>query len=178
MVILSALLCGIVFTGCEEDKYNKIDDLFKPRFVLEEPKAEGNSVTLVWYEVNDAVSYTVELHQDNYFSSLFMSIETTNPYVFIEDIPYGTTFNIRVRCNANNSANNSQWSTTSATTEPRPEYAKLLEDVSKTEITENSAIIRWKVDAQNPVDSISVMPMMDKTLSSAYRYLTDLYSID
>ena len=173
MVILSALLCGIVFTGCEEDKYNKIDDLFKPRFVLEEPKVEGNSVTLVWYEVNDAVSYTVELHQDNYFSSLFMSIETTNPYVFIEDIPYGTTFNIRVRCNANNSANNSQWSTTSATTEPRPEYAKLLEDVSKTEITENSAIIRWKVDAQNPVDSISVMPMMDKTLSSAYRYLTE-----
>ena len=56
---------------------------------------------------------------------------------------------------------------------PEPEYAKLLEDVSKTEITENSAIIRWKVDVQNPVDSISVMPMMDKTLANVSRYLTE-----
>lgn len=43
----------------------------------------------------------------------------------------------------------------------------------KTEITENSAIIRWKVDVQNPVDSISVMPMMDKTLANVSRYLTE-----
>ena len=97
-----------------------------------------------------------------------MEIETTDPYVFIDDIPYGTTFYIRVRSNAANATNNSQWKYTSASTEARPEYARLVEDVSKKpKITESSAIIRWKKDnKQNPVDSISIMPMMDTTLPS------------
>lgn len=172
-VLLPALLWGALFTSCQDDQYNKIDDLFQPRFVLEKPEVKSNSITLVWYKVNDASSYTVELHQDTYYKSLFMSVDTTEPFVFLDDIPYGTTFYIRVRSNAANAANNSQWTYTNASTEARPEYAKLLEDVSKTEITENSAIIRWKVDVQNPVDSISVMPMMDKTLANVSRYLTE-----
>lgn len=172
-VLLPALLWGALFTSCQDDQYNKIDDLFQPRFVLEKPEVKNNSITLVWYKVNDASSYTVELHQDTYYKSLFMSVDTTEPFVFLDDIPYGTTFYIRVRSNAANAVNNSQWTYTNASTEARPEYAKLLEDVSKTEITENSAIIRWKVDVQNPVDSISVMPMMDKTLANVSRYLTE-----
>ena len=172
-VLLPALLWGALFTSCQDDQYNKIDDLFQPRFVLEKPEVKSNSITLVWYKVNDASSYTVELHQDTYYKSLFMSVDTTEPFVFLDDIPYGTTFYIRVRSNAANAVNNSQWTYTNASTEARPEYAKLLEDVSKTEITETSAIIRWKVDVQNPVDSISVMPMMDKTLANVSRYLTE-----
>lgn len=172
--MLPALLCGTLFIGCEaDDKYTKVDDLFQPRFVLEKPEVKANSVTLVWYKVNDATSYTVQLHQDQYYTSLFMEIETTDPYVFIDDIPYGTTFYIRVRSNAAKTINNSQWSYVSASTEARPEYARLVEDVSKTEITESSAIIRWKKDnKQNPVDSISIMPMMDTTLPGVSRYLT------
>jgi len=108
--MLPALLCGTLFIGCEaDDKYTKVDDLFQPRFVLEKPEVKANSVTLVWYKVNDAISYTVQLHQDQYYTSLFMEIETTDPYVFIDDIPYGTTFYIRVRSNAANATNNSQW---------------------------------------------------------------------
>ena len=91
--MLPALLCGTLFIGCEaDDKYTKVDDLFQPRFVLEKPEVKANSVTLVWYKVNDAISYTVQLHQDQYYTSLFMEIENTDPYVFIDDIPYGTIF--------------------------------------------------------------------------------------
>lgn len=172
--MLPVLLCGTLLAGCEEDyKYAKVDDLFQPRFVLEKPEVKANSVTLVWYKVNDATSYTVELYRDQYHTDLFMNLETTDPYVFIDDIPYGTTFYIRVRSNAARTENNSQWSYVSASTEARPEYAKLVEDVSKTEVTESSAVIRWKKDnKQNPVDSISIMPMMDTTLSGVSRYLT------
>lgn len=96
-VLLPALLWGALFTSCQDDQYNKIDDLFQPRFVLEKPEVKSNSITLVWYKVNDASSYTVELHQDTYYKSLFMSVDTTEPFVFLDDIPYGTTFYIRVR---------------------------------------------------------------------------------
>ncbi len=173
-VALPMLVLGSLFTACnDDDKYYKVDDLFQPRFVLDRPNVVSNSITLVWYQVNDAKSYTVELHQDTYYTSLFMSVETDNPYAFIDDIPYGTTYYIRVRCNAQREINNSQWTYTTASTEARPDYAKIVEDVSKTEITEESAIIRWKRDSDNPVDSISVMPMMDKTLSFVSRYLTE-----
>ena len=132
-VMLPAFLCGTLLIGCEaDDKYTKVDDLFQPRFVLEKPEVKANSVTLVWYKVNDATSYTVQLHQDQYYTSLFMEIETTDPYVFIDDIPYGTTFYIRVRSNAAKTINNSQWSYVSASTEARPEYAKRSDTVGRT----------------------------------------------
>ena len=59
---LPVLLCGTLLTGCTDDKYNKINDLFQPRFVLEEPEVKGNSISLVWYKVNDAVSYLSLIH--------------------------------------------------------------------------------------------------------------------
>ena len=104
---LPVLLCGTLLTGCTDDKYNKINDLFQPRFVLEEPEVKGNSISLVWYKVNDAVSYTVEYYLDQYHSNLFMVQETTVPQLFVDDIPYGTTYYIRVRSNAADEANNS-----------------------------------------------------------------------
>lgn len=171
--IMPVLLLGLFFTGCDDEKYTKINDLFQPRMVLEKPEVKKNSITLVWYKVNDAASYTVELHQDNYYHSLFMSIDTTDPFLFLDDIPYGTTFYIRVRSNAVDPVNNSQWTYLNAATEPRPAYAKLLEDVSKAVITESTATIYWKKDDANPVDSISVMPMMDTTLPNVSRSLTD-----
>ena len=35
---MSVLLSGVLFTACKEDEYHKIDDLFQPRYVLEEPE--------------------------------------------------------------------------------------------------------------------------------------------
>lgn len=171
--MLPLLLWGALFASCKDDKYTPVKDLFQPRMVLEEPEVEGNSITLVWYKVNDAVSYTVELYYDNYYTDKFMGMDTTEPFAFIDDIPYGTTFYIRVRCNAADAANNSQWTYVNAATERRPEFAQLLEDVSKTEITENSATIHWDVDPANPVDSVGVMPVMDETLPGVSRYLTE-----
>ena len=171
ILALSVLILSLLFAACQDDKYTKIDDLFQPR-VLDEPEVKSNSIAMVWYEVNDAVSYTVELHLDNYYKSLFATIETTDPYVFVDDIPYGTTFYIRVRSNAVQSIHNSQWTYKNATTEPRPTYAKIVEDVSKADITENSATIRWEVDPGNPADSISVMTSAGGVLEGVARYLT------
>ena len=47
MVVIPALLWGTLFTSCEDDKYNKIDDLFQPRLVLEKPEVKSNSIALV-----------------------------------------------------------------------------------------------------------------------------------
>lgn len=57
---LLLLFIPLLMVCCTEDKYNKIYDLFQPRFVLDEPEVKGNSISIVWYEVNDAVSYTVK----------------------------------------------------------------------------------------------------------------------
>ena len=42
MAASPVLLCGALLTGCTDDKYNKIDDLFQPRFVLDEPEVTRN----------------------------------------------------------------------------------------------------------------------------------------
>ncbi len=173
VVVVFALLCGLFYTGCSEDNYTKIKDLFQPR-LIDDPQVTLNKVSLVWYKVNDAVSYTVEVTTSSFSAeNLFTTVETKDPYVVLDDIPYATTFYIRVRSNAQDPVNNSQWTETSAATEARPAYAKIVENVSKTEIKENSAVIRWQVDPDNPVDSISVMPAQkNDTVRFVSRYLT------
>ena len=37
MAASPVLLCGALLTGCTDDKYTKIDDLYQPRFVFDKP---------------------------------------------------------------------------------------------------------------------------------------------
>lgn len=169
--VLLGLLTLLGVTSCEDDAYHKIDDLFQPR-LISEPVVESNQIAVVWYKVNEATSYTIEAHLDNYYTSLFSTYETTEPLKVLNDLPYGTRFYIRIRCNAEDGKNNSTWTYTNALTEPRPEFAKLLQAVSKGDISENSAIIHWTVDSENPVDSISLAPYTPE-YPVIGRYLTD-----
>lgn len=50
----------------------------------------------------------------------------TEPFVFLDDIPYGTTFYIRVRSNAANAVNNSQWTYTNASTEAKTGICEVI----------------------------------------------------
>lgn len=163
-----------MLTACsDEDEYTSRGDLFQPRFINEPVcTVDSNNAAIAWYQVNDAVGYTVQLYTDNYYTNLFCEYTVSTPYIDIQDVPFASTFYVRVRSNAADSAHNSRWATTSFTSLKRGAYAQLLQDVSKTEITETGATIRWTVDPSNPVDSISIVPLMDKTLASVCRYLT------
>lgn len=172
LAMMVMCVCGMSLQGCKEDEYTSRGDLFQPRFA-QDPVVEGNTIKLVWYQVNDAKSYTVQVFTDNYYTNLFTEMDVKDPSVVIDDIPYATTYYIKVRCNAAEAVHNSQWASVSATTEKRPEYAEIVQDVSKTEITESSAVVRWTVDPANPADSICVAPKMDNTIETVTRYLTD-----
>lgn len=172
--LIGIVLLGGMLKSCQADNliYNRVDDLFQPKFVLAAPLVESNSIALVWYKVNDADSYTVELHTDNYYKSLYKEYTTTDTQIFMDDIPYKTQFYIRLRANHSDSAHNSQWAYTSALTEDRPAFAQILQRVEKINITETSVKVSWTIDAQNPVDSISVAPALNKDLPAIGRYLT------
>lgn len=174
----SALLClgcAGVLPSCDDDKnYTEQLDLFRPRLVdlsandsSTDALVDGNSIRLMWYAVNDAVSYTVEVCLDNYYTNRFGIYEVTDPEIFLDDIPYGTTYYLRVRSNAANSENNSQWCTTSAATPARENVAELLQDIDG--IGDNTATIMWTVDPENPVDSISIEPMVSSSTRAVSR---------
>jgi hypothetical protein len=170
----SMILLGGMFNSCQVDNlgYDKNGDLFQPKFVLAAPLVKSNSIALVWYKVNDADSYTVELHLDNYYSSLYKSYTTKETQIFMDDIPYKTQFYIRVRANKEDSKFNSQWAYTAALTEDRLPYAQILNKVEKVNISEIDVKVSWKIDAANPVDSISVVPGNSKVLPAIGRVLT------
>ncbi len=170
--LMAGILCSISFNACKEVLYEDQLDLFQPRFVLSEPKVQSNSIAVVWYKIQDAASYDVELCLDNYYTNRFASFNVKDPQFFIDDIPYNTTFYIRVRAVGSDTLNNSRWATTSAMTAPRPPFASLLHKVSKADILENSAVIRWQLDPANPVDSITLVPALDATLPYIGRRLT------
>ncbi len=170
--LIAGILCSLSFSGCKEVLYEEQLDLFQPRFVLSAPLVKSNSIAVVWYKIQDAASYEVELCLDNYYTKRFALFNVKDPQLFVDDIPYNTTFFIRLRAVSADGGHNSQWATTSAMTEPRPAFASLLQKVSKADIFENSATIRWLIDAANPVDSISVVPTLTDTIASIGRSLT------
>lgn len=171
LITLCTFALSFLFGACEDDKYREELDLFQPRFVVD-PVIEGNSIALVWYKVNDAASYKVELHLDNYYKSLFASYDVSDSQLLIDDIPYATTYYIRIKSVASDTLHNSQWATLSAATPPRPPFNAILERISKADITENTVIVRWQKDPNSPVDSVSVVPTMNKELPTVTRFLT------
>lgn len=158
---------AVTFTSCSEDEYTSRGDLFQPRFVLSSAVkvVNNNDAQCIWYDVNDAVSYTVELYTDQYYTNLFMAFDTTDPFFILEDLPYGTNLFLRVRSNAADPANNSRWAKANFFTETRPEFAQLLRSVSRDEIEDNAVTFSWLVDPENPADSFSIKPAMANTLA-------------
>jgi len=171
---LGLIVCGEMLISCENDefRYPKEQDLFQPKFVLAAPLVKSNSIAIVWYKVNAAVSYTVELHLDNYYKSLYKSYTTTDTQILMDDIPYKTQFYIRVRSNHAIDNHNSQWSYTNALTEDRPAFDPILNPVEKVNITETEVTVTWQVSSKNPVDSISVAPAQSAEIPAIGRKLT------
>ncbi len=169
----AAALVAIMATGCSDDEYTSRGDLFQPRFATNPAVTvkNNNDMALVWYDVNDAKSYTVQLFEDYYYQNLFLELETEDPFVTLEDLPYAKRFYVRVRSNAYQEVHNSQWALTDFTTEVRPDYSHILQGVSKTEINDNDAMIRWVVDITNPADSFSIVPKMNPELPTITGYI-------
>ncbi len=170
-------LSGFMLQSCSEDEYRSTGDLFQPRFAAD-PTVDTlmrNKVTIAWYEVNNAKSYTVRVYNDNYYTDLFMEQEVTDPGIIINDIPYNKKFYVMVRTNAQNEANNSQWATTGFTTLKRRDFPQLLQEVETSDITKTTATVRWTVseDADKYVDSITVVPTTSTTAASVCRMLTE-----
>lgn len=166
-LVLAVAASAVTFTSCSEDEYTSRGDLFQPRFVLSGAVkvVNNNDAQCIWYDVNDAVGYTVELYTDQYYTNLFMAFDTTEPYFILEDLPYGVNLFLRVRSNAADPANNSRWTKANFFTETRPEFAQLLNSVARAEIEDNAVTVSWLVDPENPVDSFSVKPAMANTLA-------------
>lgn len=154
-----------VTTGCTEDQYTSRGDLFRPRFATSEPVVTNNNdVAIVWYEVNDAVGYTVQLCNDTYYKSLYKeyTIEgSENCFISLEDLPYASHWWVRVRSNAADPIHNSQWACTEISTEGRPAYAHLLMNVDAADIHDTEALIKWEVDPENPVTYIKIESTAD-----------------
>lgn len=174
-----ALAAGatVSLNSCKEEVFTSRGDLFQPRFALEESVEvkNNNDATCVWYEVNDAVSYTVELNTNNYFyeEGLYMLFDTKESYFQLTDLPYGTKFYVRVRSNAADPINSSRWAKCEFTTEVRPEYAQILNCISRSDIQDESVKISWMVDLSNPADSFSVKPAMDPLLPEITDYIPE-----
>lgn len=168
-----AAVAAVALGSCSEDEFTSRGDLFQPRFATN-PAAtvvNNNDVAMVWYNVNDAVSYTVQIFEDNYYQRLYRQYEITDPFISIEDLPYASRYYVRVRSNAKDPIHNSMWATCDFTTLARPPYSQILQGVQKSEIKDEEVILRWTVDTDNPADSFAVVPAMSETLPAITGYI-------
>lgn len=146
-----------MLSSCRDDDAPRSNDLFRPKLASGYPKAEKNTIKLLWYEVIGAKSYTIQISNDEEFSRILFDVETTDYFYTSPSLPYDTKFYIRMRTNAQNEINNSIWSTAEVTTEVR-EVEPVLYDVLEDDIRETAVVLRWKVDDNYPVDYVTLTP--------------------
>lgn len=156
-IIICSLACLMTcLTSCKEET-PVVSDMFKPKLVSGYPEVvDLNQVKLIWYKVNNAVSYTIQISFDEYFQEIYYEETVTGLSYVTPDLPYASNVYIRMRTNAQNEVNNSIWYEFSVTTEER-DIEPVLNEVDETLIREDNVTISWMVDPVNfPVDSISV----------------------
>lgn len=176
-VALLAVAGMAATTSCEEEVFTSRGTLFQPKLIAGNDDetvivTNRNDISIVWYAIDGAVSYTVGLYTDDYYRNLFKEVTVTEPLVFIEDLPYSTAFKIRIHANAADPSNNSDYTQTSVTTEDRAEYKHLLDAIDRNTVHDNGVTVTFHPDAENPVDSISVESPLNPALPKVARYLT------
>lgn len=173
MLLCVGAAMAMTMSSCKEEQFTPTGDLFAPKFCADPVVRNHNDIALVWYPVNDAISYTVRLTTDTYKRDEFLVFDTEETVINIEDLPYGQAFNIQVRANSSDSKKTSQWATTAATTDQRPAYAQLLNGVDLATITYHEATVTWVDDPDNPVDEIGYYSPNDETVENIRRPLTE-----
>ncbi len=151
------LFCLSACVACEDDTA-EMPRLFRPSFIVSSCFAEGNTITLAWRTSGEATSYTVELSQDATFQSeKFETLTVGKGKCTFTNLRYETKFYARVRANNETLAITSNWTEmgSSISTLSRT-IPKILYAVEGSRINETSAVIRWVVSEQNPVDGLAI----------------------
>jgi len=148
----------------------EVDHLFRPRLI--DANVTRNNITVGWYDVHDAVHYTLQAAFTADMSDPFFDEEINFTVFTFSDLPYATRVYFRMRANAAHPEHSSPWVTFDATTEVRITPI-ILHSIDKTNIYEEQVYLTWNIDEQNPVDSIGLSPMdAASTAPEVGRYLT------
>ncbi|MCD8186738.1 MAG: DUF5123 domain-containing protein, partial [Rikenellaceae bacterium] len=166
---LAVLLLPVLFIRCTEDRL-EVDQLFRPRLI--EAIITKNNITIGWYDIHDAVSYTLEASYSADLSDPIFSEDIHHTVVTLTELSYATRVYFRLRANAAVSANSSPWITFNEETGIRT-TAIILHSVNKTNIFEEEVYLTWNIDPENPVDSIGLSPIDAASAAAEVgRYLT------
>lgn len=110
-IIICSLACLMTcLSSCKDDDTLSVSDMFKPKLVSGYPEVvDLNQVKLIWYKVNNAVSYTIQISFDEFFQEIYHEETVTGLSYLTPELPYASNVYIRMRTNAQNEANNSIW---------------------------------------------------------------------
>ena len=157
-IIICSLACLMTcLSSCKDDDTLSVSYMYKHKLVsVYTEVVDLNQVKLIWYKVNNAVSYTIQISFDEFFQEIYHEETVTGLSYLTPELPYASNVYIRMRTNAQNEANNSIWYEFSVETDER-DIPPVLNEIDGTLVREDNVTITWVVDPENfPVDSISV----------------------
>jgi len=157
LFIAAAVLCAV---SCQEDDdVAETGRLFRPT-LNGDIVAQGNRISVAWQNIKAAASYTAEISRDT-FKTIDQSVEIDTNAIEFEDLEWSTLYQIQVKANAGDAANDSRMSNLgSAKTEKFPTIliTPVLSDLSDVGVR-----VRWQTSGE-PVTSIRVLSTPDNTL--------------
>ncbi|MCS2333643.1 DUF5123 domain-containing protein [Bacteroides sp. BFG-606] len=152
--LLSILPIIILCFACSDSERQFQEGIFRPKLVAGYPIVEANTFKLLWYQVDNAESYTVQVFKDDLYTDLIDEVTISETSYKSPKLPYSTLFYVRLKTNTANDIS-SIWCEVKIATDDRA-IPSILNEVADKNISENGVVITWNVNDEYPVDSITV----------------------
>jgi hypothetical protein len=154
--------------------------LFRP--VLKEAlESNGNWIAATWQPIKGATSYTVELSRDT-FRTVMVSKTIDTTYYLFENLKWEQLYQLRLKANAKDTADNSKFSDLGAIKTPR--FPSILNIPSIAEISDNAVKVSW-TNSGAAVTNVKILKASDSSvvrdvtltstdITNAYRIVSGL----
>ena len=152
-----ALLASCKKDGLTEDPV--AFRLFRPT-IKGVMKAEGNYIEVSWQKIKEASNYTVQLSRDT-FKTIDATVEVDTNYVLLEQLRWNQLYQIQVRAENGNEAENSKWSYLGEIKTPK--FPSIMASPTASDLQDNAVRVRW-TNSGAPVTTIKVYNLADSSL--------------
>lgn len=144
----------VLFSSCKDGELDSAGtDMFRPKVIS--GIVQKNIIKLYWYEVLGAISYTIQISDDEQFTNILDEKTTESLSYITPGLPYDTKLYIRLRTNARSEENNSIWRVMNITT-PKRTIQPILNEVNPIDILETAVVLKWDVDSKYPADHLAI----------------------
>jgi hypothetical protein len=159
-IIFALSITVLTLAACKKtEELQGPNRLFRP-VLKEDLKSDGNWIEASWEPIKGATSYTVQLSKDSFRTVVASATVDTSYYVF-DNLKWEQLYQVQVRANAQDTAQNSKFSDLGSIKTPR--FPSILNVPGISDVSDNAVRVSW-TNSGATVTEVKILKASDSSV--------------